>query len=219
MLFEFPSGERKLYKMKNIFKLSLHLLLNTFLVCMLSFMAIITLGMVGASNGYINPVISVIFGLLYFFMLMYFFVHTAWVEGGRDNNRVAIGQARETIYKGFLSAAVVVLPIIAIFIVTEMFKQNESTLMGILNILKLIFCWAGVYLTVPLTGGVSNTNIEGVSSLDPMADMLITAILCGVYVVAWICAGVGYIFGYKKISFIPALTNKIMGRPTQSSKK
>ena len=58
--------------MKSVFKLALGLFLRTVLVCMLSFMAIITLGMVGSANGELSPVVSVIFGLIYFFMLLYF---------------------------------------------------------------------------------------------------------------------------------------------------
>lgn len=204
--------------MKSVFKLSLSLLLRTVLVCMLSFMAVITLGMVGSSNGEINPVISVIFGIIYLFMLLYFFVYTSWVEGGKDNNRVKIGQANEMVYKGFLSAAIVVVPVIAVFVITYAFMNVQNTVMSILNILKLIFVWAGIYLTVPFTGGISTTSVDAEGTADPTLALYMTLILCVIYIIAAICSGVGYIFGYKKISFIPQLVNKIMGRTTTEKK-
>ncbi|MBQ4645701.1 MAG: hypothetical protein IJB72_08075, partial [Clostridia bacterium] len=166
--------------MKSVLKLSLSLLLRTVLVCMLSFMAVITLGMIASSNGEINPVVAVIFGLIYLFMLLYFFTYTSWVEGGRDNNRVAIGQATEMLYKGYLSAAIVVIPIIAIFVISYVFMDVQNSVMGVLNILKLIFVWAGIYLTVPLTGGISTTTVD-TEGEDPTLALYMTLILCAVY--------------------------------------
>ncbi|MBE6890610.1 MAG: hypothetical protein E7481_01155 [Ruminococcaceae bacterium] len=203
--------------MKSVLKLSLSLLLRTVLVCMLSFMAVITLGMIASSNGEINPVVAVIFGLIYLFMLLYFFTYTSWVEGGRDNNRVAIGQATEMLYKGYLSAAIVVIPIIAIFVISYVFMDVQNSVMGVLNILKLIFVWAGIYLTVPLTGGISTTTVD-TEGADPTLALYMTLILCAVYIIAAVCSGVGYVFGYKKISFIPKLTDKIMGKNPSEKK-
>lgn len=198
--------------MKNIFKLSLHLLLRTILVCILAVMAVITLGMIGSSNGQINPVISVIFGVLYFIMLMYFFIFTSWVEGGKDCNRVAIGKSKQLLSKGFISAAIVVAPIISVFLLTHFFSDYQNGIMNFLNILKLIFVWVGIYFTVPFSGGVSTTTIDGPKELPSEVQLIMTLILCGVYVAAFIGSGVGYIFGYKKISFIPKLTAKILGQ-------
>lgn len=204
--------------MKSVFKLSLSLLLRTVLVCMLSFMAVITLGMIASSNGEINPVVAVIFGIIYLFMLLYFFVYTSWVEGGRDSNLVKIGKANELVGKGFISSAVIVIPIMAIFIVSYVFMDVQNTVMSVLNILKLIFVWAGIYLTVPFTGGISTTTVDAEGGSDPILALYMTVILCAVYAVAAICSGVGYIFGYKKISFIPQLVNRIMGRTTPEKK-
>ena len=197
--------------MKNVFKLSLTLFLRTILVCLLSFMAVITLTVIGSSEGYVNPVISVVFGVFYFIALLYFFIYSAWDEGKKDSNRVAIGQSKEMIYKGFLSAAIVVVPIITIFILTHVFGDYQNDIMNILNIIKLIFMWAGAYFTVPFTGGVSTTTIEPGAETDPTTAIIMTSILCGVYVASWIGSGVGYIFGYKKISFIPKLMTTFFG--------
>lgn len=204
--------------MKSVFKLSLSLLLRAILVCLLSFMAVITLGMIGSSNGEINPVVAVIFGIIYLFMLLYFFVYTAWVEGGKDNNRVNIGQANEMVWKGFVSAAIVVVPLIAVFVITYIFVDVQNGFMSFLNIIKLIFVWAGIYLTVPFTGGISTTSVNSEGVADPELALYMTVILCAVYIIAAICSGVGYIFGYKKISFIPQIVNKIMGRKTPEKK-
>lgn len=204
--------------MKSTLKLSLNLFLRAVLVCMLSFMAVITLGMIGSSNGTVNPVVSVIFGIIYFFMLMYFFVYTAWVEGCKDRNRVAIGQTKEFVCKGFFAAAIVTLPIIGVFVVASVFEGNQSVVMNIFNLIKLVFCWAGIYFTVPFTGGVSTTTIEGESTLDFEVKIILTCILCAVYFAAFIGAGIGYIFGYKKISFIPAIINRITGRYSAEKK-
>ncbi len=205
--------------MKSILKLSLSLLLRTILVCMLSFMAVITLGMIGTSNGEINPVVAVIFGIIYLFMLVYFFVYTAWVEGVKDNNRVNIGQANEMVWKGFASAAVVVIPVVIIFIVTYVFMDVQNGIMSLLNILKLIFVWAGIYLTVPFTGGISTTSVDADGVADPTLALYMTVVLCAVYILSAVCSGVGYIFGYKKISFIPQLVNKLTGKTAANTKK
>ena len=197
--------------MKNIFKLALHLFLRVILVCLLSLMAVITLGTIGSSNGQINPVVSVIFGVFYFIMLVYFFILSAWTEGGKDNNRVAIGQSTEMIYKGFLSAAIVVVPVVTVFILTHVFSDYQNNVMNVLNLIKFLFMWAGIYFTVPFTGGVSTTTIELGAETDPTSALIMTAILCAVYIISWIGSGVGYIFGYKKISFIPKLMNKFFG--------
>ena len=197
--------------MKKVLKLSLGLLGRTILICLLSIMAVVTLSIIASSKGQINPVVSVIFGSLYFIMLVYFFVLTAWNEGGKDSNRVAIGQSKEMIYKGFLSAAILVIPIVTVFILTHIFEDYQNNIMNILNIIKFIFMWTGIYFAVPFTGGISTTTIEPGAETDPTAALIITCILCGVYVIAGICAGVGYIFGYKKISFIPKLMTKLFG--------
>ncbi len=204
--------------MKSVFKLALGLFLRTVLVCMLSFMAIITLGMVGSANGELSPVVSVIFGLIYFFMLLYFFVYTAWVDGNSDHNRVKIGQAKEMVWKGYAAGMIVVVPIIAIFVSTYLLMDIENTFVGALNILKFIFVWAGIYLTVPFTGGISTTTVDSEVVKDPALALYMTLILCLVYLISGICAGVGYFFGYRKISFIPKIVDKIMGK-TPSSKK
>ena len=197
--------------MKNIFKLSLHLILRVALVCLLSLMAVITLGTIASSNGQLNPVVSVIFGFFYFIMLVYFFILSAWTEGGKDSNRVAIGQSKEMIYKGFISSAIVVVPIVTVFVLTYVYSDYKNDTMNVLNLIKFFFMWAGVYFSVPFTGGVSTTTIDPGAETDPMVALIMTVILCAVYIIAGICAGVGYIFGYKKISFIPKLMTKYFG--------
>ena len=104
-----------------------------------------------------------------------------------------------------------------IFVISYVFMDVQNSVMGVLNILKLIFVWTGIYLTVPLTGGISTTTVD-TEGADPTLALYMTLILCAVYIIAAVCSGIGYMFGYKKISFIPKLADKIMGKNPSEKK-
>lgn len=203
--------------MKLVFKSALHLFLRVILVCALAFMAFPAFGVFTGSDGSINIVASAILGSFYLVMLVYFFVFTMWTEGNSDANRVKIGEIEPMQYKGFLSSAIVVVPIIILNIASLSFGQSESIIISILNVLKLIFQMAAIFLTMVVANTSTLSEVTGTIDAQHMQYMVI--IICAVYFAAFIGGGIGYIFGYRKISFFPQLKEKLFGDRGHIKKK
>ncbi len=188
--------------MKNTFKCSLYLLARVILVCMLSFMAI---PLSSVAPDLLEPVLA----LLYTFMLIYFFVLTMWHEGGKDRNRVEIGAMKPMPYKGYLSAFIVTLPLMAIsFSMYAVGSEVKNIFVDILRIVKVVFSFSTSYAINLFTSTSESDILEGVQTQQ--SDALIAVIVfCVIYFIASVAAGIGYTFGYKKIEVINPLKKQI----------
>jgi len=195
--------------MKNTLKCSVYLLARVILVTMLSFMAI---PLSSSAPEILNPILAV----FYTFMIIYFFVLTMWHEGGKDSNRVSTGVMNETLYKGFVSAAIVCIPVILLTVFMLLVKNADNPVTNALSIIEVIFV-VSVYYAVSLVTPVTAADItEGVVATT--ADRIPTVIVfCVIYTACIIAAGIGYIVGYKKILIFKPITDKILGRSKRDS--
>ena len=181
--------------MKNTLKCSRYLLARIILVCMLSFMAI---PLSSVAPNILNPILAV----LYTGMLIYFFVLTMWHEGGKDANRVEIGAMKPMPYKGFLAAFIVTVPLMILsYSMYAVGADVKNTAVDVLRIIKLIFSFSTSYAITMFTSTSESDILQGAETQS--ADALVAVIVfCVIYFVASLSAGVGYIFGYRKIEVV-----------------
>lgn len=184
---------------KRIRASALNLFLRMILIAMLSFMAIPVMAFVEKESAFAY-ILFVVFGILYLFMLCYFFVFTLWSEGGSDRNRVANNVIVYHPWKGFLSAAIVMIPLYVIQIIPLFFSDTTPEILkAVLTVLKLIFSMPGFFPTLALTGG----------DLSQFLDVMGTSICCVLYTIAIVCSGIGYLVGYKQITLIRPWIEKL----------
>lgn len=137
-------------------------------------------------------------GIFYFFVLLYFFVFTMWYEGGKDINRLNTGLIKKNMGKGFISAAIVAVPLCIIHIVPIFFPPEMKNLFAtILGVLKVIFSMSSVFAVqifikdeVDITQGVGG-NLE--------SAYIAAFVYCGILLICVIGSGIGYIVGFKQI--------------------
>ncbi len=174
--------------MKSVLKNSLYLLLRFALVAFLSF----TSYLLAAKYEFVSYILVVIYG----FALLYFFSYTLWYEGDRDTNRVKIGQAPETLWKGFVSAAIVLIPIIIALAVSLFFISSTGPASEVWGLVRIILSSGGFYLFYVLF---------------PLSPVGATVAVIFLYLIAIVCAGTGYILGYKRISVKETLKTRFSG--------
>jgi len=171
---------------------------------MLSFMA---LPMSSMAPDILNPILAI----LYTFMLIYFFVLTMWYEGGKDANRVETGVMKPMPYKGYLSAFIVTIPLmINSYAMYAIGPEVKNIFVSILRIIKVVVSFSTSYAITLFTTTSESDILEGAPT---RAGDALTAVIvfCVIYLIASVCAGIGYTFGYKKIEVINPLKKMIMG--------
>ncbi len=134
--------------------------------------------------------IPVILAILYGFALIYFFAYTMWYAGDKDANAVGNGRMAPMPHKGFLCGGIVTVPMCVIMLATLFFLNPESSLQGTMSLVRLIFA------------------LPALNLYNAMIDVSMTAAtlaVCGLYIVCAVCAGVGYIIGYKRLHPIKKL--------------
>jgi len=190
--------------MKHILRSSSHLLLRVILVCALSFMSITIIS--------ISPELMIPFlAIFYFIVMLYFFTFTMWHAGVQDINKVKLNTQKETLYKGFLSALIVVLPLCMFNIIPLFFDLSQSNIFyTIFGIIKVVFSMCCVFAITFITGGNAMTFAENEGeAVQPINAILSTEIYCIMMIIFVIGAGIGYIFGYKRIEIFPPLYKNI----------
>ena len=154
-------------------------------------------------------VLAIPMGILYFFMMMYFYVFTMWYEGGKDIHRVKAGTVKYFPAKGFVSAGIVgAFASLAYFLPS--FLTQGSLSHGIAYLGKLFFMLPSTFLSWPIVDKTL-TDEQFAALKEALSGTLRTQISVVFFgmLIAWIVgAGIGYIVGYKQIKIFQPFLDK-----------
>jgi len=174
--------------LSHIFKLSLYFFLRIILICALSMMA--------STLALRAPIMNPILGIFYFLVLIYFVLLTFHHEGMSDRNRVETGLIRKNTAKGFISAGIVIVPMILAGAIPTIFMNGiENVFTNVLNIIYLIFSLSVMNLAHTFVG-------------DTQSKVIGFAVYAAVYAICFICAGIAYKFGFEDKHPFKKITDK-----------
>ena len=191
--------------MKSTMKISGYLFLRLVLVCILAAMSI-------PVTGFFTDVTIPVLAIFYFIMIMYFFIFTSWIVGGKEvlaDNRT---KQKPFMAKGFVSAGIV-----GVFVAIIFFMPNViAATMGTSNSLYLIFYFIKIGFsmvsaypmiwTQSIVAGVSMSSTAPIG--DSFSSVAATIVFFAIIVCCIIGSGVGYIVGYKQIKIIQPWLDK-----------
>jgi hypothetical protein len=109
--------------------------------------------------------------------------------------------------KGFISAAILTVPLCAINIIPLFFTPDlKNIFASVIGILKLIFSMSNVFTAqIFIKTGFDIAQDVGVNT---ESTIIATVVYCSVMLICTIGAGIGYIIGFKQIPLIKPWLNK-----------
>ena len=174
--------------LSHIFKLTSYLFLRILLICALSMMA--------STLTIKAPIMNPIFGIFYFFALIYFFALTCHHEGMSDRNRVETSLIKKKKAKGFISAAIIIVPMLLAGAIPVIFMDGiKNIFTNVLSIIYAIFSLSVMNLADTFVGDTGSKTIA-------------FAVYATVYAVCLICAGISYILGFEDKHPFRKITDK-----------
>ena len=139
-----------------------------------------------------NPIL----GVFYLFALMYFFILTCHHEGMSDRNRVETALIRKNKAKGFISAAIVIVPMLLAGAIPVIFMNGiENVFTNVLSIIYAVFSLSVMNLADAFVG-------------DTGSKLIAFGVYAAVYLICFICAGISYVLGFEDKHPFRKITSK-----------
>lgn len=169
---------------------TLYLFARVVLICVLAFMSIPVASM---APNIMNPILAV----FYFIMMIYFWTLTMWHEGVRDRNRVEIELIRENKAKGFISSGILLLFLLVINYLPMFFStESKNIFVTVISVIKVVFSSSVSYAVSFFVGTVDISQTMGG---NPERLLISSTVFTVIHLICAICAGIGYMVGYKNI--------------------